>query len=52
MNYYVISCENGKIRTGEFADYTSALNYAESHNVGDEFTIEEYDSENDYFANL
>lgn len=50
MKYYVISYENGETRYGEFADYTSALNYAESRNGGYEFTIEEYDSENDYFC--
>lgn len=50
MKYYVISYENGETRYGEFADYMSALNYAESRNGGYEFTIEEYDSEDDYFC--
>ena len=50
MKFYVISYENGETRYGEFAHYTSALNYAESRNGGYEFTIEEYDSENDYFC--
>ena len=49
--YYVISYENGETRYGEFADYMSALNYAESRNSGYDFTIEEYDSEDDYFSN-
>ena len=49
MKYYVISYENGVIRTGEFSGYTSALDYAESYDEGCEFTIEEYESESDFF---
>ena len=51
MKFYLISYENGETRYVEFADYTSALNYAVIHNSGYEFTIEKYDSEDDYFAN-
>jgi hypothetical protein len=51
MKYYIISYENGETRYGEFADYMSALNYAETRNGGYDFTIEEYDSEDEYIAN-
>lgn len=51
MKFYVISYENGETRYGEFADYTGALIYANSYNRGYDFTIEKYDSEEDYFAN-
>lgn len=51
MKYYVISYENGKTRYGEFADYISALDYAESYNNGYAFTIAEYESEDEFFAN-
>ena len=49
MKFYVISYENGETRYGEFADYMSVLNYAESRNSGYDFLIEEYDSEDDYY---
>ena len=50
--FYVISYENGEYRNGNFNSYTEALNYAESRNGGYDFTIEEYDSEEDYWDNL
>ena len=49
MKFFVITYENGETRYGEFVDYTSALNYAESRNSGYNFTIEEYESEEEYF---
>lgn len=52
MKFFVISYENGETRYGEFNDYSDALNYAESHNGGYDFTIEEYDSEEDYISYL
>ncbi len=52
MKFYVIEYENGAFRHGEFNSYSSALNYAESHNGGYDFTISEYDSEEDYWNNL
>lgn len=48
MKFYVIDYENGATRYGEFNDYNEALNYAESSNGGYEFTIEEYDSQEDW----
>ena len=50
--FYVINYENGEIRYGDFNHYSDALNYAESYNGGWAFTIEEYDSEDDYFENI
>lgn len=50
--FYVINYENGEMRHGEFYSYGEALNYAESHNGGHDFTIEEYDSEEEYLKNL
>ena len=50
MKFYVISYENGETRYGEFADYASALIYAESHNGGYDFTIVECDSEDNHFC--
>ncbi len=48
MKFYVIYYENGEFRHGYFHTYADALNYAESRNSGNEFTIEEYDSEEDF----
>ena len=50
MKFYVITYENGKVMTGEFNSYIDALNYAESSNGGYDFTVEEYESEDDYYA--
>lgn len=50
MKYYVISYENGEMRHGNFNSYADALNYAESRNGGYDFTIEEFDSEEDYYC--
>lgn len=50
--YYVISYESGETRYGEFNSYTDCLNYAESKTGGYDFTIEEYESESEYFENL
>lgn len=50
--FYVISYENGEMRYGNFNSYSDALNYAECRNGGYDFTIEEYDSEEDYEDNL
>jgi hypothetical protein len=52
MKYYVIEYENGEFRHGYFNSYSEALNYAESHNGGYEYTISEYDSEEDYLNSL
>ena len=51
--FYVMTFENGVERYGEFYDYIDALNYAES--LGErygEFTLSEYDSEEDYYENI
>lgn len=50
--YYVISYESGEMRQGEFENYSDALNYAESKNGGNDFTIEEYENEEVYNNNL
>lgn len=50
--FYVICYENGETRYGNFNSYSAALNYAESRSGGYDFTIEEYDSEEDYLNNL
>ena len=50
--FYVINYENGEQRHGNFEGYSDCLNYAESRNGGYGFTIEEYDSEEDYFNDL
>lgn len=50
--FYIISYENGETRYGEFNRYSDRLNYAESHNGGHDFTIEEYDSEEEYYNNI
>lgn len=52
MKYYVINYENGSCRHGYFGSYTEALDYADNNNGGYEFTIEEYDSEEDYEESL
>ena len=52
MKYYVIEYENGVYRHGEFNSYAEAVNYAESHNGGYDYTIEEYESEDDYLASM
>lgn len=52
MKYFVIEYENGEYRHGEFNSYSDALNYAESHNGGYNFTIDEYESEEDYEKSL
>lgn len=46
--FYVIKYENGMCRYGNFNSNGDALNYAESFNGGWDFTISEYDSEEDY----
>lgn len=50
--FYVINYENGEIRYGDFNHYLDALNYAESHSGGWNFTIEQYSCEDDYFKNI
>lgn len=46
--YFVITFENGVERHGEFNSYCEALDYAEINNGGYDFTIDQYDSEEDY----
>lgn len=52
MKFYEIYIENGRNVHGDFYSYEDALNYAESCARGHNFTIEEYDSEEDFFASL
>ena len=49
MKFYVISYEDGRTSYAEFSSYIDVLNWAESNANGYEFTIEEYESENEYF---
>ncbi len=50
--FYVIEYDNGATRYGGFYSYSDALNYAESNNGGYDFTIAEYDNEEDYYNNI
>lgn len=50
--FYVINYENGVTRYGDFSSYYDALNYAESNNGDYDFTIEQYDCEDDYYQNI
>lgn len=50
--FYVIRYENGAERYGTFYRYADAVNYAESRSGGWNYTIEEYDSEDDYLNNI
>lgn len=53
MKFYVVDFEDGSSVWGYFKSYTEALDYAEAFNLTSvDFTISEYDSENDYFNNL
>ena len=49
---YVITFESGATWYYSGNSYDDALRYAESNNGGYGFTIEEYESEDDYFDNL
>ena len=46
--FYVIDYDNGAMRCGEFKNYTECLNYAESVNGEHDFTIYEYESEEEF----
>ena len=46
--YYVITYENGEERYGEFPRHKDSLNYADSRNGGWDFTIKEYESQEEY----
>lgn len=50
--FYVISFSNGVTKYGNFYNYIDCLNYAESLSCGYNFTIEQYDSEEDYYNSL
>lgn len=50
--FYVIECENGAFRYGNFNSYNDAIDYAESNNKGYAFTVSEYDRENDYYESI
>lgn len=50
--FYVIEYENGVCRYGNFNNYNEALNYAESCNGGWNFTISEYENEEEYYKNI
>lgn len=50
--FYVISYENGATRYLDCTNYNDVLDYAESHSGGHEYTVEEYDSQEDWENNL
>ena len=50
--FYIITYESGETRYMDDVNYCEAVNYAESHNSGHNYTIEEYESEADYYENL
>lgn len=50
--FYVISYENGAVRYMDNATYSEANRYAESNNGGWDYTVEEYDGEDEYFDNI
>ena len=52
MKFYVVNYEDDKTRYANFNSYIDCLNYAKSRFGCYDFTIEEYDSEEDYFNNL
>lgn len=47
--FYVITCDNGDMRAGYFNSHGEALDYAESVNGEHDFTIYEYESEEECF---
>lgn len=52
MKYYVIQCIDGTYWCGNFNSYSDAADYAQCHSCGWDYTIEEYESEEDYLINL
>ena len=52
MKFFVIDYQNGACRHGYLNNYDEAFDYAENNNGGWDYTISEYDSEEDYFNNL
>ena len=51
MRYYVIEYVNGLYRCGNFNSYMDAVNYAKQHSNGYGFSIDEYDSLDEYLMN-
>ncbi len=50
MKFYVFDFENGSRKYGYFNSYREAFEYADS--FGYEYTVSDYDSEEDYENNL
>ena len=51
--FFVLTFDDGAEKYGEFYTYSDAANYAESlSEIYGDYTISEYDSEEDYFNNL
>lgn len=50
--FYVISFDDGSVDWAVEADYISTLNHAEYMKGDREYTIEEYESYEDYINNL
>ena len=46
--FYVIKYESGEIRECEFSHISDAVNYANSCNSGYSYTLDEYESYEDY----
>lgn len=52
MNFYVVTFSTGNSYHGHFNSLSDCLTYVENHKFSDDFTFEEYDSEDDYINNL
>ena len=52
MKYYVIEYDDGSYMLGEFSGWSVAYRWASSHSGGRDFTLEEYESEEDYLSSL
>ena len=52
MKYFVIDFEDGRSINGKFDTYVDAVIYADSNCEGYDYTIEEYESEEDYLMKI
>ena len=52
MTFFVIEWANGEFRHGYFDSYNEAVRYADSVMDWIDYTVSEYDSEEDYFNTL
>lgn len=52
MKFYIINYSGNIQHYGNFHNYIEALNFASTESNGCDFTLEEYDSEEDYCNSL